>query len=165
MSYVNRDTIKERLALAERDEGSLPLGGTVRLRELTRAELRDAGQWATTTDLAERERTRGALFADAVREALEEEAPQEALRRALTAYYIGAAETATDADRWNAALFAVGVIDGEGGKPLFSRDEIIQWPNRAALWAEVLRLAQAILDLSEVGQSHLKSGDPAPAAE
>lgn len=162
MSYINRDAILARLVLAERDEESAPLGGTVRLRELTRAELRDAGQWATTTDLAERERTRSALFADAVREAMGDE---EALRRALTAYYIGAAETATDADRWNAALLAVGMVDGESGKPLFSRDEIIQWPNRGALWSEVLRLAQAILDLSEVGQSHLKSGDPAPAAE
>lgn len=159
MTYATRDSILARLRLAERDEESIPLGGMVRLREITRAELRAASDWSASTDLAKREEARSMLLANTVREALGEEADREALRRALTAYYLGAAETATDADRWNAAIVAAGVL-GEDGAPLFRKEEIVQWPGRGALWDEVLRLAQAVLDLSGVGSAALKSGDP-----
>lgn len=164
MTYATRDSILARLRLAERDEESIPLAGTVRLRELTRAELRAASDWATSTDLAKREEARGVLLAGAVQAALGEDADQEALRRALMAYYLGTPETATDADRWNAAIVAAGVL-GEDGAPLFRKEEIIQWPGRGALWDEVLRLAQAVLDLSGVGSAALKSSDLETPAE
>lgn len=164
--YTSRDAILARLALAERDEESLPLGGAVRLVELTRAQLTAIGQWAASSDAAAREHVRGAQLAYAVSQALGDAAvDSDALRQALVTYSIGAPEQVKDPDRWNAGIFAAGVIDPETKQPLFAREEVLQWPGRPDLWSEVLRLAQRVLDLSEVGQSYLKSGDPAPAAE
>lgn len=163
--YTTRDIVTTRLRLAERDEESLPLGGTVKLRELTRAEFRAAAAWSETADKADREQLRGITLAVAVQDALGQDDPKEALRRALTTYYLGAPENATDVDRWHAAIVAAGLLDGESGQPLFQRDEVLQWPARGAIWAEVRRLAQAILDLSEAGSEALKSGDPETPAE
>ena len=162
MTYISKETMAMRLALAERDEESSPLGGTVRLRELTRAQLRDASAWSASTSLADREQLRGAQLALAVGEA---GGDAGRLRQALTTYYLGAPERATDADRWNVAIFAAGAVDPETHQPLFARDDVLTWPDRGDIWREIARLAQAILDLSEVGQAALKSGDPAPAAE
>lgn len=95
------------------------------------------------------------------------------LRELLRAEYRAAAEWAGEGagsmDRWNAALFSAGVVDPESPRdarlPLFTRDEVMVWPNRPDLWAEVLRVAQAICDLSEVGADALSKSDQAPAAE
>jgi hypothetical protein len=71
----------------------------------------------------------------------------------------------TDLDTWNASVFAAGVIDAATGAPLFTVDEIKAWPHRVALWNEIVRIGNAILELSEVSPDALKSGDPAPDAE
>jgi len=161
-----RETILARLQLAERDEESIPLGCTLRLRELTRAQLRDCQQWAATSDLAERERTRGIHLASAVQGALEHpETAADATRQALVTFWLGASETVLNVDRWHAALVAVGTHDPATGEALFSRDDILAWPDRNALWDELARLARLVLNISEVGDAPLKSGDPAPAAE
>lgn len=57
-----------------------------------------------------------------------------------------------DTDRWNSGLFANAVIDMHG-EPLFTVDEVLAFPERTRLWAEVRRIAQESLDLSEVGNS------------
>lgn len=77
-----------------------------------------------------------------------------------------------NADRWHAHLVAAGAIDPDSGDPLWSADEILRWPNRDGLWSgldaaapgDIPRLAQAILDLSEVGPEAIKSEGPSPAA-
>lgn len=158
-SYVTRESALARLTLAERDEESPPLGGTLRLRELTRAQLRACGGWATTEDMAEREKARGVALATA------DLADDEARARALTAYWLGAPATTTDADRWHAALFAAMVVDPETKEPIFDRDQILTWPNRIELWNEVRRIAQMGLDLSEVGAEALRKSDPEAPAE
>lgn len=156
--YVTRESVLARLTLAERDEESPLLGGTVRLRELTRAQLRACGAWATTEDMGEREKARGIALATA------DLADDEARSRALTQFWLGAPSTATDADRWHAALFAALVVDPETKEPIFDRDHILTWPNRVELWNEVRRIAQVGLDLSEVGAEALhKSSVEAPA--
>ena len=66
-----------------------------------------------------------------------------------------AAADAKSVDVWNAGIFATAVIDADS-KPLFSADEVLLWPERSAVWNEVLRIAQAALDLSEVGSEALK---------
>jgi|SRR5688572_26427146 hypothetical protein len=102
-----KDHILARLALAERDEESLPLGATLRLRELTRAQMRDAQSFAATTDLAERERVRGLALATA------DLGDEDARRAALTAYWLGAPEQVVNLDRYYAALLAAGTRDPE----------------------------------------------------
>lgn len=82
--------------------------------------------------------------------------------------YAATGETNTDGvpiiltDRWNIARFVSGVIDPATEEPIFTRDELLAWPNRADLWDEVARIANEIDALSEVGGESLKSGDPAP---
>lgn len=167
-TYVTRDTIRERIRLAEQDEESPLLGGTVRLRELTRQAFKDAARWASTSDLASREQARGSLLVGAVQRAME--APDalqmaDTLRAALGTYFIGAPESAVDVNRWNAALLAAGWIDPATGATVLKPEEILAWPARDDLWNEVGRLAQCVYDLSEAGQASLKSGDPAAATE
>lgn len=97
------------------------------------------------------------------------------LRELLRTEYRSAAafagEGADQADRWNAALFVTGVIDPDSPPdarlPLFTHEEVLAWPNRGDLWAEVLRVAQAIVDLSDAGADALKktSSDSSPATE
>lgn len=65
-------------------------------------------------------------------------------------------------DHWHAARFAAGVIDPETEQPIFTRDEVLAWPNREDLWNEVVRISNAIGALSEVGTEALKSGDSPP---
>lgn len=155
--YVTREGLQTQLALAEQDEESVLLGGAVRLRELTRVAFKEAARWAASEDLVDRERVRGQLLASAVQEALGGDAPDAAvLRLALTTYYLSAPEQAIDADRWHAALLAASWIDPATGRSITTREEIMQWPNRAGLRDEAARLAQAALDLSEVGNDHLK---------
>ena len=79
---------------------------------------------------------------------------QELLRSEYRATERAAAD-AKSVDVWNAGIFATAVIDTDS-KPLFSADEVLLWPERSALWGEVLRIAQAALDLSEVGSEALK---------
>lgn len=166
MTYTTRETILQRIRLAEQDEES-PLLGTLRLRELTRQAYKDAARWASTSDLASREQARGTLLAGAVQRAMEGEDMVDKLRTALGAYFIGAPESAVDANRWNAALLAAGLIDQATGQPLFTADEILSWPARDDLWLEVGRLAQCVYDLSEIGEAHLKkeSSISSPATE
>lgn len=164
--HTVRDIVQTRLALAERDEESPVLGVTVHLRELTRAAFKDAARWAASDDLAEREQLRGAQLAVAVQEALgQEPLDVAAFRQALATYYLGTPERATDIDRWNAAILAASWIDVATLRPVVTREEILSWPARAEVRDEVFRLAQAVLDLSGVGQAHLKSGDPETPAE
>jgi hypothetical protein len=59
-----------------------------------------------------------------------------------------------DVDTWNSMIFAAGVVDGEG-KAIVSADDVRSWPNRDDVWAEVLRIATEILELSEVGRAPL----------
>ena len=145
-----KEAILARLALAERDEESIPLGCTLRLRELTRAQWRDAIAFASSDDLAERERARGALLASADLE------DADARREALTRFWLGAPEQALNRDRWHAAIVAAGVLDPETSEPLFTRGEILSWPHRDEVWSELDRLTQAVLAVSEVGEAHLK---------
>lgn len=79
---------------------------------------------------------------------------QELLRSEYRATERAAAD-AKSVDVWNAGIFATAVIDADS-KPLFSADEVLLWPERSAVWGEVLRIAQAALDLSEVGSDALK---------
>ena len=63
-----------------------------------------------------------------------------------------------DVDKWNVGLFAAMVIDPATDAPMFTADELIEKAsNRQELWAEILRIAQAGIDLSEVGKESLKS--------
>jgi hypothetical protein len=64
-------------------------------------------------------------------------------------------------DRWNGGLFANAVIDPASGAPLFTLEELLAFPERNALWAEIKRIAQLSLDLSEVGPAALTKSDPA----
>ena len=64
-------------------------------------------------------------------------------------------DTTMPVDRFNATIFAAAVVD-EAGAPLFSAEDVLQWPERTDVWAEVLRIAQFALDLSEVGTDALK---------
>ena len=63
-------------------------------------------------------------------------------------------------DLWHIGIFTRGVVDPATGEPLFTQDDLLTWRNSDALWAEVARIADAILSLSEVGPDSLKSGDP-----
>lgn len=65
-----------------------------------------------------------------------------------------------DTDLWNAGIFAAAVVDANGA-PLFQADELLLWPDRSAVWDEVLRIAKAALDLSEVGPDFL----PPPSSD
>lgn len=56
---------------------------------------------------------------------------------------------------WHVAIFAYGVID-EGGNCIFTRDQVLHFPNREELWAEVGRIAGEILELSDQGPDALK---------
>ena len=58
-------------------------------------------------------------------------------------------------DQWNGGIFAAGVVDPATHAPLFSVDEILNWPQRGALWDEIKRVATIILDLAEVGNGPL----------
>lgn len=121
MSYLSKADILQRLGQrAERDYESIPLGGTVRLRELSRADRITAAQSPTN-------------------------------------------EATIPIDRWHLCVIAFGVIDPGTHAPLFAPDELLPLMegDAPALRAEAAAdLAQAILDLSEVGPDYLKSGDP-----
>lgn len=117
--YLTKAQILAGLSVrAERDETIEPLGGTVRIRELGRAQFRQTGELSKN-----------------------------------------GGET-IDSDRWNLAIVAFGVVDPETRSPLFSFDELLLLtegddpPLRTSAARET---AQRILDLSEVGPSHLKS--------
>lgn len=117
---ATRDSILARLQLAERDVESIPFG-TLRLRELTRA------QWRACADKARNEA--GDILIDP----------------------------------WRAALFAAGVV-GEDGASLFSAEEILAFPQRDDLWDEIARIANAVLEVSEVGKTFPGDGDPGAAS-
>jgi hypothetical protein len=122
VSYATRDAILQRLRLAERDVESVPLGGTLRLRELTRAQWR------------------------------------------ACALASSAGEGKVNLDLWHAHLFATGVIDATGA-PLFTADEILALPQRDDLWEEIARIADLVMEVSEVGNNFRDSEDSEPAAE
>jgi len=136
MAYVTKETARAHLALAERDEPSEVFGGVLRLRELTRAQFRACRRDA---DLGE--------------------------RAYLTRVGDQTVRITIDADRYNAGLFAAGVIDPTTGEPIWGGvDEMLALPRRATVWDEILRIANLLLDLSEVGPGALKSGSPADDA-
>lgn len=66
--------------------------------------------------------------------------------------------TQTGLDLRDAGIVAAGVIDPESGRPIWASEDILGWPNRAELWAELRILARKIRELSEVGPDALKSG-------
>lgn len=68
-------------------------------------------------------------------------------------------------EKWNAAIFAAGVVDPETKQPLFTADEVFEFGNNARVWGETMRIAQCVLDLSEVGQAAFPSEDSTPHAE
>jgi hypothetical protein len=68
-------------------------------------------------------------------------------------------ENRLDLDRWNAGLFVAGVINGNS-EPMFALDEVLAWPQRDTIWTEVQRIAEAILNLSEVGPEALTKSSP-----
>lgn len=63
--------------------------------------------------------------------------------------------------RLNAGFFAFMVLDPTTATPMYTADEVMAFPERDALWAEVARIKQAGLDLSEAGDGFL----PAPSAD
>jgi hypothetical protein len=63
--------------------------------------------------------------------------------------------------RLNAGFFARMVIDPTTGTPMYTADEVMAFPERNALWAEIARIKQAGLDLSETGEDFL----PAPSSD
>ncbi len=78
-----------------------------------------------------------------------------------------------DYDRINIQIFAAAVIDPDTKEPLYSPEEALALVDeagedpgqRTAVWAAIYQVAQAALDLSEVGPLHLKSGGAAADAE
>jgi len=128
MAYLSKLDIRARAVLAERDEESVALGGTLRLRELTRAAWREANDYADT----------GEKTAEGVSIILVE--------------------------KWHVARFVAGVIDPATGAPMFTHEEVFGWPNRDDLWTEIVRIASAIDELSEVGPS-FREGGSSPADE
>ena len=122
-------TKESAAAVVRRRTKTMPspvFGDDILYRELTRAEWREANDWASTTEVAP-DGTRLILL-----------------------------------DQWKAARFAAGVIDPETEEPIFKREDVLAWPNRDDLWAEIARIADAIDALSEVGTEALKSGDLPP---
>lgn len=79
---------------------------------------------------------------------------REMTRKAYRQVIEGAA---SDVDRWNAGLFAAMVINPPTDEPMFTTDDVLAFANRSDFWAEILRIAQIGLDLSEVGKESLKS--------
>lgn len=63
--------------------------------------------------------------------------------------------TLTKIDPWNAATLAYGALGGDG-KPLFTRTEILTWPNRDDLWAEISDIANDIRDFSGMEEGALE---------
>lgn len=143
MALLNRDALLDSLSPREAVEPSAVFGGELLLRELTRLQHRSLLAVANARPEMQR------------------------------------------ADAWNAGIFAAGVMSPTSGdpypdnrrdaagnllvdpttrRPMFTADEVLALPNRSAVFDEVLRVAQRILDLSEVGPDALKSGDPAPDA-
>ena len=118
---MRKADILARLALAERDVESIPFG-TLRIRELTRAQWRACGEAARDGE--------GNILIDP----------------------------------WRAGLFAAGVID-EDGRPMFTMAEVLAFPQRDSLWEEIARIANAVLEVSEVGTTFRGDGDTGAAAE
>lgn len=155
---ATREQLLARLRLAERDYESAPLGLRLTLRELTRAQYRDAAAYADSV----RAEQSGLIIASARLVALDATEEHLATLRASVAAYD--AERGASADAWHAAIVAAGAV-GDDGQPLMTRDEWQSLGSGQWLWDELRQIAQAILDLSEVGAPHLKSGDSAPDAE
>lgn len=63
-----------------------------------------------------------------------------------------------------ASVVAAGAIDPETGEALWAAAEVMAWPRRADLWADVAAMARAILELSEALPGSLKSGGAADDA-
>ena len=68
-------------------------------------------------------------------------------------------------EKWNAFVFAAGVVDPETKQPMFAADEISEFGNNPRVWTEVMRVAQCVLDLSEVGQAAFPGQDTPPNPE
>lgn len=56
-------------------------------------------------------------------------------------------------------ILAFGALDPGTGESLWEAADILGWPSRPDVWADVHAAAQAILALSEVGPDATKSGD------
>jgi hypothetical protein len=118
--------------------------------------------------------TREAILAQAERRERDEESLFGTLRlRELARIDYRAISTAAEipgrpghiyVDIWHAGVFAAVVIDPETHEPLFTTDEVLAWGNRNDLWAEVIRIVTAGLDLSEVGPDALTKSGPEPDA-
>jgi hypothetical protein len=86
-----------------------------------------------------------------------QELPRAAFRQASRAAALDG--NRIDVDKWNGGLFCAGVVDADGA-PLFTLDELLSWPHRAAVWNEIGRIAELLLNISEVGREALTKSDP-----
>lgn len=155
---LTRDAILAQMRRRVVTEHSEVFGGDLRVQELLRSEYRAADARADMR--AQGDSTRLQDLRIAVRQwavahigELSQDA-QTALARAL-----GAGQREINVDVFNASIFAAAVVD-DTGVPLFSADDVLTWPERSAVWDEVLRIASRALDLSEVGSNALKEPSP-----
>lgn len=74
-------------------------------------------------------------------------------------------ELTLDLDRYHAAIFAGIVVDPESKEALFMPADVLAWVQGADLWAEVRRIAEAGLAMSEIGPGFREASGAAPDAE
>ncbi len=88
---------------------------------------------------------------------------QEITRAEYRAVYQAAdiGDNQVSLDKLHAGFFALMVLDPATGAQMFTEAEVMAFPQRSALWAEVVRIQQAGLDLSETGEGFL----PAPSSD
>lgn len=133
-------------------EPSAVFGGDVRVQELTRAEFRAAQVAAAGLSPNEwfaLNRLRQGVHAWSVGVEIDADARMELLG-VLTQ------SNDTNADVWNAHIFAASVVD-DTGKALFTPADVLAFPERDDVWDEVIRLDTIALNLSEVRPDALKA--------
>ena len=149
---LTRDSILAQMQRRTKIEHSAVFGGDVRIQELTRAEFRAAQ--AAAAGLSQNEwfaliRLRQAVHAWSVGVEINADARMELLGLLTQS-------NDTNADIWNAHIFAASVVD-DTGKALFTPADVLAFPERDDVWAEIVRLDTIALDLSEVGPEALKA--------
>ena len=136
-------------------EPSAVFGGDLRVRELLRSEYKAIDANADTQ--AEGDSTRLNTLRGALRswgllhtDVLAIDA-QNSFWLALSS-----GQREVDVDAFNGGIFVAAVV-GDDDKPLFTLDELLQFPQRADIWDEIQRIAAIALQLSEVGPQALKA--------
>lgn len=84
---------------------------------------------------------------------------QEITRAEYRAVYAAAdiGDDKVSLDKLHVGFFALMVVDPASGAPMFTEDEVMSFPQRAAIWNEIVRIQQAGLDLSEAGPDFLSA--------